>query len=44
MGKVWDITPANDNWERNYAHMEYMRIVIHDLWEAVTYIEVREIK
>lgn len=38
---IHDITPAYSQWAKNYAHMEYMRIVWHDLWQPVTYIEVK---
>jgi hypothetical protein len=38
---IHDITPAVTKDQRYYAHMEYMRIVWHDLWQATTYIEVR---
>lgn len=38
----FDIAPTRDDWECNYAHMEYARIVWHDLWDAVTYIKVKE--
>ena len=24
--KVWDVVAPKDNWERNYAHMEYLRV------------------
>ena len=41
MKKVWDITPARTERDKHYAHMEYMRIVWHDLWESCTYIEVK---
>lgn len=41
MKLIHDITPALNSWSKNYAHMEYMRIVDHDLWQAVTYIEVK---
>ena len=40
MTNIWDIVPARTQYERNLAHMEYMRIVWHDLWEATKYIEV----
>ena len=39
---IHDITPAVTKWAKNYAHMEYMRIVWRDLWGATTYIEVEE--
>ena len=42
--KVWDIVQPTDAWGRNYAHMEYMRIVDHDLWQPTKYIEVKETK
>ncbi len=38
---IHDITPANTQWAKNYAHMEYMRIVDHDLWNPTRYIEVK---
>lgn len=38
--KVWDIVQPRDNWERNYARMEYQRIVWHDLWDATKYIPI----
>lgn len=38
--KIWDVVPAKDKWAKNYAKMEYDRIVWHDLWEACTYIPV----
>lgn len=38
--KIWDVVPARTKDERYYAHMEYMRIVWANLWEATTYIEV----
>lgn len=41
MKLIHDITPALDNWGKNYAHMEYMRIVHHDLWQPVIYIEIK---
>lgn len=40
--RVWDIVQPKDNWERNYAKMEYKRIMWHDLWNPVTYIEVKD--
>jgi hypothetical protein len=39
--KVWDITPAVTKWQKQYAKLEYRRIMWHDLWQATTYIEVR---
>jgi ribosomal protein L40E len=41
---IEDITPATDDWAKNYAHMEYMRIVDHDLWNVAHYIEVQDDK
>lgn len=38
--KIWDIKPANDDWERYYAKLEYLRIMWHDLWNHATHIEV----
>lgn len=40
MKLIHDIAPTTDNWAKNYAHLEYMRIVDHDLWQATKYIEV----
>lgn len=39
--KMWDVTPARSVWGRYYAHLEYKRIVWHDLWEYCQYIEVK---
>ncbi len=35
-----DITPAYSKWAKQYARLEYLRIMWHDLWEPTTYIEV----
>lgn len=43
MNKLWDIKAPKNKWERQYVHMEYMRIVWHDLWEACRYIEVTNV-
>lgn len=24
--KIWDVVAPTDNWERHYAHMEYLRV------------------
>lgn len=42
--KLWDIKAPRDNWERNYARLEYQRIVWHDLWQPTTYVEVKDDK
>ncbi len=39
-----DITPATNKWAKQYAHLEYRRIVWHDLWDDCTYIPVVEWK
>lgn len=38
--KVWDIVQPKDDWERNYAKMEYDRIKWHNLWDYAKSIEV----
>ena len=41
--RVFDIVQPKNKWERRYAHMEYQRIVWHDLWQVTKYIEVKHV-
>lgn len=37
--KVWDITQPQDEWERTYARMEYLRIGILRILSRRIYIQ-----
>ena len=40
--KVWDVTPARDNWERGYARIEWLRMDIKRVGAKVIEVATEE--
>jgi hypothetical protein len=41
---VWDIVQPKNKWERDYARLEYLRILWAQLWQPAKYIEITHVE